>query len=395
MIRFLASIFINNPTCYESLQVRHAYGMLCSTVGILLNLLLFAGKWAAGFLSGSIAITADAFNNLSDAGSSLITLAGFVLSSQKADSQHPFGHGRMEYIAGLFVSVAILIMGFELIRSSFNKVLHPSPVSGGPLVLAILAVSVLVKLYMFYYNRTMGKKLDSSAMKATAMDSLSDMASTLLVLLATIVGQFTDLALDGWLGILVGAFIFYTGVKTMKDTIDPLLGQPPTEELVERIRQIVLSHSIVYGMHDLIVHDYGPGRRMISLHAEVPADGDLVRTHEQIDHIEQELQYTLNCAATIHMDPIVTDDVEVLKTRDRIAAIAASLDPGFTIHDFRMIKGQHHIKVIFDVVLPYSCPLTDVDVVRELKKRIYDLPDENYLAMIRVDRDLVHAQSKY
>lgn len=386
MIRFLSFLFIKNRADLKSPQVRQSFGMLCGALGIGLNILLFLGKWAAGILSGSIAITADAFNNLSDAGSSIITLVGFHLSGQKPDSEHPFGHGRMEYIAGLFVSVAILIMGFELIRSSVEKVLRPTPISGGPLILVILAVSVAVKLYMFYYNRSLGKKLDSAAMRATAMDSLSDAAATSLVLAATVISRLTGWILDGWFGILVGLFIFYTGITTMKDTVNPLLGQPPKKELVDNIYKIVLSHPMVYGLHDLIVHDYGPGRRMISLHAEVPADGDIRRIHEQIDHIEQELQQKLNCAATIHMDPIVTNDEEVLKVRDTVEGIVTSLDSRFTMHDFRMVKGQHHIKLIFDVVLPYQCQYTDVDVVKELKKKIYTLPDKKYFAVIHVDR---------
>lgn len=386
MIRLLSFLFIKDPTDYSSPRVRREYGMLCGAVGIVLNVLLFLGKWTAGLLSGSISITADAFNNLSDAGSSIITLVGFHLSGQKPDPEHPFGHGRMEYIAGLFVSVAILIMGFELTKASVEKALHPTPISSGPLVLSILVVSAAVKLYMFYYNRTLGKKLDSSVMRAAAMDSLSDSVSTTLVLIAAVISRFTGWILDGWLGILVGLFIFYTGVTTMRDTVNPLLGQPPKKELVDSIYKIVLSHPMVHGLHDLIVHDYGPGRRMISLHAEVPADGNLLRIHEQIDHIEQELQQKLNCAATIHMDPIVTDDEEVLKLHDKVEAIVTSLDPRFTMHDFRMVKGQHHIKLIFDVVLPYQCQYTDVEVVKELKKRIYALPGDKYFAMIRVDR---------
>lgn len=388
MIRLLSSIFIKNRTDYEAPEVRQAYGILCGAVGIGLNVLLFLGKWIAGILSGSIAITADAFNNLSDAGSSVITLVGFHLSGQKPDPEHPFGHGRMEYIAGLFVSAAILIMGFELTKTSLQKVLHPTPISGSPLVLAILTVSVAVKLYMFYYNHSLGKKLDSAAMKATAMDSLSDTAATSLVLIATVVSRLTGWILDGWFGILVGAFIFYTGISTMKDTVDPLLGQPPKEELVKEIHRIVLSHPMIYGLHDLIVHDYGPGRRMISLHAEVPSDGDILRIHEQIDHIEQELQHKLNCVATIHMDPIVTDDEKVLKIRKSVEEIVSSLDPRFTMHDFRIVKGQHQVRLIFDVVLPYQCQYTDVDVVKELKKRIRTLPGGRYTALIRVDRAL-------
>lgn len=302
MITFLASLFIKDRRNYDSPAVRQAYGVLSGAVGIGLNILLFLGKWIAGTLSGSIAITADAFNNLSDAGSSIITLIGFRLSGQAPDPEHPFGHGRMEYISGLLVSVAILVMGFELIWSSFGKLRDPEPIESSALVLGILLASILVKVYMFYYNRSLSKKLDSAAMKATSVDSLSDTVATTLVLIATVISKYTGLILDGWFGILVGIFIVYTGGSTLKETIDLLIGQPPKKEFIDEIREIVLGHSLVYGVHDLIVHDYGPGRRMISLHAEVAVDGDIQDIHEQIDHIEHELQEKLNCSATIHMD---------------------------------------------------------------------------------------------
>ena len=277
-------------------------------MGICLNALLFAGKFLAGTLSGSIAVTADAFNNLSDAGSSFVTLVGFQLAGQKPDSQHPFGHGRMEYVSGLAVAVLILLMGVELGKSSIDKILRPEPVDSSPLVFAILCASILVKLYMFLYNRRLGKKLGSPAMEATAMDSLSDSAATAAVLLATVIGHFTDLLIDGWCGVLVAAFILWSGVGAVKDTLDPLLGTPPTHELVQRIRDLVMEHTTILGIHDLIVHDYGPGRVMISLHAEVPANEDVLALHDEIDNVEKELQEKLGCAAVIHMDPVVTDD---------------------------------------------------------------------------------------
>lgn len=387
MVKILSSIFIKDNKNYSSPQVRQAYGMLCGAVGIALNIILFFGKWLAGTLSGSIAITADAFNNLSDAGSSIITLIGFKLSGQKPDPEHPFGHGRMEYISGLFVSVAILIMGFELIQTSVRKIIHPEAIECSPVILGILIASILIKIYMFCYNRSLGRKLDSAVMNATAMDSLSDTISTFIVLAATIISQLTGWILDGWLGVLVGAFIFYTGITTMKDTMDPLLGQPPKRELVEEVEQIVTSHPLVYGIHDMIVHDYGPGRLMISLHAEVSATGDMLDIHDQIDHIEHELQECLNCAATIHMDPIITDDEEVLRTKDTIQNIIHNINESFSMHDFRMVKGPTHTNLIFDVVVPYSCKSTDVEVIREIKKQVHALPGTKYFAVIEIDRD--------
>ncbi len=387
MITLLSSVFIKDKTNYASPAVRQAYGMLCGGMGIFLNFVLFLGKWLAGSLSGSIAITADAFNNLSDAGSSVITLIGFKLSGQKPDPQHPFGHGRMEYISGLFVSVAILIMGFELIKTAVEKLLHPQPIECSPTIIGILIASILVKIYMFFYNQSLSKRLNSTAMYAAAMDSLSDTVSTLLVLAATVISHFTGFVLDGWFGILVGAFIFRTGVTTMKETMDPLLGQPPKKELVAEIEQIVTTHPLVYGIHDLIVHDYGPGRLMISLHAEVSPSDDILDIHEMIDHVEHELQERLNCVATIHMDPIVTDDEEVLRMKETVKAIVLSLDPDFTMHDFRMVKGPSSTNLIFDVAVPYSCQKTDIEILKELKKKIHALPGSRYFGVIQIDRE--------
>lgn len=387
MIKLLASLFIKDRENYTSPAVRQSYGTLCGAVGIGLNILLFLGKWIAGFLSGSIAITADAFNNLSDAGSSIITLVGFRISGQRPDSEHPFGHGRMEYISGFLVSVAILIMGFELVKSSINKLLHPEPVESSPVIIAILAVSILVKVYMFYYNRSVGKKIGSAAMNATAMDSLSDTVSTALVLGATLISQFTGLLLDGWFGILVGLFILYTGATTIKETMDLLLGQPPKKEFIDEIREIVVSHKLVHGIHDLIVHDYGPGRVMISLHAEVDADGDIQAIHEQIDHIENELQEKLHCSATIHMDPIVTDDKEVLAMKEKVKALVLETDDTFSMHDFRMVKGPTSTNLIFDVSVPSGCQKTDNEILNNLKEKIRELPGSIYFPVIQIDHE--------
>lgn len=387
MIKLLASLFIKDRENYTSPAVRQSYGTLCGAVGIGLNILLFLGKWIAGFLSGSIAITADAFNNLSDAGSSIITLIGFQISGQRPDSEHPFGHGRMEYISGFLVSVAILIMGFELVKSSINKLIHPEPVESSPVIIAILAASILVKVYMFYYNRSVGKKIGSAAMNATAMDSLSDTVSTALVLGATLISQFTGLLLDGWFGILVGLFILYTGATTIKETMDLLLGQPPKQEFIDEIREIVTSHKLVYGIHDLIVHDYGPGRVMISLHAEVDADVDIQTIHEQIDHIENELQEKLHCSATIHMDPIVTDDKEVLEMKEKVKALVLETDDTFSMHDFRMVKGPTSTNLIFDVSVPSGCQKTDNEILNNLKEKIRELPGSIYFPVIQIDHE--------
>ena len=387
MITFLASLFIKDSKNYKEPSVRQAYGVLSGAVGIGLNILLFFGKWLAGTISGSIAITADAFNTLSDAGSSIITLIGFRLSGQEPDPEHPFGHGRMEYISGLLVSVAILVMGFELIGSSIGKLRSPEPIESSALVFGILIASILVKLYMFFYNHSLSKKIESAAMKATSVDSLSDTVATTLVLIATLISKYTGLLLDGWFGILVGLFILYTGGSTLKETIDLLLGQPPKQEFIDEVKEIVLGHSMVHGVHDLIVHDYGPGRVMISLHAEVDVNGDIQDIHEQIDHIEHELQEKLHCSATIHMDPIVTDDKEVLAMKAKVEEMVHFLDESFSMHDFRMVRGSTRTNLIFDVEVPRKTSYTDNEIVNWLKERIHELPGSKYFAVIQIDHE--------
>lgn len=387
MTEFLVKHFVKDYEKTEKVSVRTAYGTLASTVGIFCNVLLFLMKITIGIMIHSISVIADAFNNLSDAGSSIISFIGVKIASKPADKEHPFGHGRMEYISGLLVSVAILVMGFELIWSSFGKLRDPEPIESSALVLGILLASILVKVYMFYYNRSLSKKLDSAAMKATSVDSLSDTVATTLVLIATVISKYTGLILDGWFGILVGIFIVYTGGSTLKETIDLLIGQPPKKEFIDEIREIVLGHSLVYGVHDLIVHDYGPGRRMISLHAEVAVDGDIQDIHEQIDHIEHELQEKLNCSATIHMDPIVTDDKEVLEMKAKVEAMVQSLDEAFSMHDFRMVKGPTRTNLIFDVEVPRKTSLTDNEIMNRLKEQVHGLPGSKYFAVIQIDHE--------
>ena len=383
MISLLARLFIKQSG--DEQAVRKAYGILCGAVGIGFNVLLFIGKFFAGTLAGSIAITADAFNNLSDAGSSFVTLLGFQMAGQKPDSEHPFGHGRIEYLSGLAVSMLILLMGVELAKSSLQKILHPEPVDSSPVVIAILCVSIAVKLYMFSYNRRLGRKLNSSAMEATSMDSLSDSAATLAVLIATLVGHFTGLMIDGWCGILVAAFILWSGFNAAKDTLDPLLGTPPTREFVTQIRDIVMAHKSILGIHDLIVHDYGPGRVMISVHAEVSASENVLELHDEIDNVEKELREKLGCEAVIHMDPIVTDDGITEETRQRVAALVHCIDDEINIHDFRMVVGPTHTNVIFDAVVPFKFRLTDAEVRGKIEAAVRAL-DGNYYAVVNVER---------
>lgn len=388
MIRFFARLFIRDRENYTDGAVRRAYGQLCGLVGIGLNLVLFGIKFIAGTLSGSIAITADAFNNLSDAGSSVVTLLGFRLAGRKPNPEHPFGHGRMEYISGLVVAGLILLMGVELAKSSLSKIFHPEEIVFTPLVAVILAISIAVKLYMFYYNRSVGKKIRSTAMVATATDSLSDTVSTSAVLVATLVSHFTGLQIDGWVGLLVALFILYSAYKAAQETLSPLLGQPPEPEFVQQIEEIVMSHEQIQGIHDLVVHDYGPGRVMISLHAEVPASGDILMLHDIIDNIEHDLQQKLGCEAVIHMDPIVTDDGITSQLRQTVSDMVKTIDTRLTIHDFRMVPGPTHTNLIFDTVVPYDVGMPNTEVQKKICRMVQAM-EGNYFAVVQIDNSYV------
>lgn len=388
MITLLCRWFIRDRDHVSDPAVRRAYGQLCGLTGIGLNVLLFIGKFLAGSISGSIAITADAFNNLSDAGSSLITLLGFRLAGRKPDPEHPFGHGRMEYISGLVVSGLILLMGAELVKTSFDKILHPAAVDFSVTAMVILAVSILVKLYMSLYNRRIGKKIHSAAMAATAADSISDAISTAAVLAAMLVAKFSGLMIDGYVGMIVAVLILISGVKAAKETIAPLLGQAPEAEFVRQIERIVMSHPPICGIHDLVVHDYGPGRVMISLHAEVPAGGDMLTLHDVIDNAEIELRRELNCEAVIHMDPIVTDDGLTAELRSKVSELVKTIDERITIHDFRMVPGSTHTNLIFDAVVPFDIGLSVQEVSGRIRRLVSEM-DGNYFAVVLVEHSYV------
>ncbi len=315
-----------------------------------------------------------------------MTLVGFKMAGAKPDVNHPFGHGRIEYVTGLIVSGAILVMAFELIKSSVEKILHPEPVTFGVLSLWILLASIVVKIYMAFYNYKIGKKLDSAAMRATATDSLSDTCATAAVLAGALVGEFTGLQIDGWCGILVGLFIFYAGISAARDTLNPLLGQPPEEDFVRQIENIVLSYQEICGIHDLLVHDYGPGRRMISLHAEVPAEGNILELHDIVDNAEMELRNKLRCDAVIHMDPVVTEDAYILELKGKIERLMKEIDSVITMHDFRVVMGQTHTNLIFDVVVPYEFALSDEALERQIQMQVNYSLGENYFVVIQVDK---------
>lgn len=387
MIELLARRFIAGYPNTEDTKVRRSCGMLCGLVGIALNVLLCSLKLFAGLLSGSIAITGDALNNLSDAGSSVVSLLGFHLAAQEPDRDHPFGHGRMEYVSGLIVAMLIILMGVELLKSSVGKIIHPEEVTFHPVILAILALSIGVKLYMCAYNRSIGRKIRSSAMAATAADSLSDAAATTAVLIATVAGHYTHLPLDGWFGLLVALFVLRGGWGAARDTVSPLLGQPPSPEFVEEVEALVLSHPEIVGVHDLIVHDYGPGRLMITLHAEVRADGDMIALHDVVDTVEGELGRQMHCLATIHMDPVSCDGA-VAEKREEVAALLRTIDERISVHDFRMVDGPTHTNLIFDAQVPFDLPLTDREAALRIRALVQTMPG-NYFAVVKVEKGFV------
>ena len=368
-------------------EVRTRCGTLAGRVGICANVFLFALKLLCGLFAGSVSMVADAVNNLSDAAGSLVTLIGFKLAGQAADADHPFGHGRMEYISGFLVSVAILLMGFELLKSSVQALFAPAHTTFSPMIAILLLLAIGVKLMLWQFNRKLGKLIDSAAMEATAADSLSDCAATGAVLLSSFAGQFTDLPVDAAAGILVSLFIFKAGWDSLKATIDPLLGRPMDPELAKEIDELVVSHEFILGIHDLVYHDYGPGRAMMSFHAEVPAEGDMLVIHDMIDHIERELKAKHHIEAVIHMDPVVMDE-RTIALRDQIEELAKTIDPSLSIHDFRITAGPLHTNLLFDLLIPYQCPLPP-DVVRAcLTQEIKNLSDR-YFPVFHIDRSFV------
>jgi cation diffusion facilitator family transporter len=368
--------------------LRKKYGVISGGVGICLNLLLFAGKLMIALASGSVAVIADAFNNLSDAGSSIVTMIGFRLSDKKPDPEHPFGHGRFEYITGFVVSVIIIVMSYELGKSSVESILSPEPVLFNAATATILGVSVAVKLYMALYNYRLFKLFDSAALKATALDSVSDAVSTFVVTGALLISRYPGAQLDGPAGLVVSAFVFYTGFMAAKETLSPLLGNPPRPELVSEIERIVLAHPPIVGIHDLVVHDYGPGRLMISLHAEVPSDIGVFYAHDVIDNVEFVLGQELGCEAVVHFDPIDTNDESLSAKRRTIESIVRGIDERLSIHDFRSVPGQTHTNLLFDVVLPYNFELKDEAVKEERADCVQKLLP-NHFCIIKLDRTYV------
>lgn len=388
MIKLLSRIFIKDYKNYESPAVRSSYGVLCGGFGIFLNILLFIGKFLAGTLAKSVSITADAFNNLADAGSSIITLLGFRLARQKPDTKHPFGHGRIEYIAGLLVSAAIILMGFELAKSSISKIISPEPIEFSVLTAAILVCSILVKLYMVFYNKSIGKKIKSATLGATALDSCSDCIATSVVLVSSLIAHFFKINIDGYCGVLVAAFVIYSGIRALQETITPLLGQAPDREFIERIQKLIEEFPEITGIHDLIVHDYGPGRLMISLHAEMPVyeDSDIFAMHDIIDNAERLLSKELECLVTIHLDPTRSNDEKVAELKAKTVNVLHGISPELSLHDFRVVPGPTHTNLIFDVVVPFDLKLKEDEITEKLNSAVSEWDDAKYYVVVSFDR---------
>ncbi len=385
MTELLCKLFIKDRTNLKKASVRRAYGTLSSTVGIALNLLLALLKLIAGTLSASISITADAVNNLSDAGSQVISLISFKISAKPADRDHPFGHARIEYVASMIVSFIILTIGFELFRTSLDKIFNPTDTKLGTVSMVILCVSVIAKLWIGLFNRKIGKKIGSSVIMATSTDSFSDAAATAAVLLSMLISHFTNWRTDGYMGVIVSVFIFVAGIRILSDTKNSILGSPPDPEVISEIYRISQEYPEILGIHDMVVHNYGPGNTIASLHAEVDGEENVFVTHDVIDNLEKRLFSELGVRATIHMDPIVTNDEQLSALREITLSAVKAIDKRLTIHDFRFVEGRTHSNLIFDISAPFELKMTD----NELKQCVSDAISKinaNYFAVITIDR---------
>ena len=388
MTNLLARLFVRDYRNTASPAVRRAYGTMVSVVGMVLNLLLFGAKFTVGMLTGSVAIRADAINNLSDAGSQIISSISFRLSATPADRQRPFWHARIEYVASMIVSFLILLIGVELLKESVANIITPQPPERSWVSVAVLGGSILVKLWMALFNRTVGRRIDSAVMRATAADSLSDVLSTGAVLLSTLVLiLFPDLSLnlDAYMGVLVAVLILLAGVKILREALNPILGEAPSEEIVRQINEVVRQYPAALGIHDLEVHNYGPGHIIAALHVEVDGKMDVFASHDMIDTIEQRLRREYGIAATIHMDPIVTDDAVIANLRARVLAAVRQIDPGINLHDFRLVSGTTHSNLIFDVAVPYENKTPDDRLRAAVAEQVRKI-DPSYCAVVTIDR---------
>ncbi|MEG1886838.1 MAG: cation diffusion facilitator family transporter [Oscillospiraceae bacterium] len=393
MTNLLIRLFVKNNQNKKDNSVREGYGRLGGMVGIFCNLFLFALKLTAGLLSGSVSIMADAFNNLSDMGSSIITLLGFKISCKPADPEHPFGHGRMEYMSAAVVSVLIVLVGAELLKTSVKKIFSPEPLSLSALTFVVLIISIGIKLWMSLFNKKLGVMINSSALKATSLDSLTDCVATGAVLLSLVICAVFKINIDPYVGVLVAVFILFSGIKALAETLNPLLGMPPEDETLENIKDMVLSFDGFLGIHDLIVHNYGPGRMFASLHVEVPCTADILKCHEQIDYCEKKIKEEMHIEAIIHMDPIVTDDDFVISIKNQMLDKIKTFDSGFSAHDFRIVKGEKRTNLIFDVVTPPKYPLSEEQIKEKIGALAREI-DPTFVCVMTIDVDYTHSAHK-
>ena len=388
MTSFLVRLFIGKNKDASDTKVRGKYASLAGFTGIIVDFLLFVGKLAVGLLAGSVAIIADAFNNISDAGSSVVTLIGFRLASKPVDKEHPLGHGRLEYVTGFIVDTIIIIVGFELFKTSLEKIFNPYLPTVSNLTLCVLAAAILIKLWLFFFYNRIGKTIHSTALKASAFDSISDCAATTLVLISAVVARFWGIAIDGYAGVFVAAFIMFTGLKAAKETIDLLLGSPPEKEFVDGIYEFSKNYAYVVGIHDVMVHDYGPGRQIVSFHAEVPSDSDINLAHEEVDKMERDMHQKFGCIVTIHLDPVVVNDPLVNEHKELVQLAVKEVDEAFSIHDFRMTVGEKSVNLIFDLLIPSDCKISSLEAERLVVQKIHE-KKENCFCVIRVEHPYV------
>ena len=370
MTDLLIRIFIKNKNEVENQSVRSAYVTMASVTGILLNIVLFACKLAFGIIANSVAMIADAFNNITDAGASIVSYVGFKLSTKHVDKEHPFGHGRMEYITGFIVDVLIILVGFELLKGSIEKIISPSMPESDAFTIIILVLSIIVKLWLFIFYRKIGKIVKSTSFRSTAIDSATDCIATAFVLISVLVSKRWGLMIDGYVGILVSVMILIAGIRSAKETIDLLLGMPPTKEYIKEITDFLKQYPEIVGTHDIMVHDYGVGRKFVSFHAEVPSDLDINYAHEIIDRAERDMNKQFGALVTIHFDPISVNDFEVAQMRELADECAKAVDPTFTIHDFRMTRGERYTNLIFDLVIPVDHKGSDQAAAERVAEKI-------------------------
>lgn len=384
MTDLLIRLFIKDSENVKNRVVRRSYGVMAGVVGIVCNVILFTAKLITGILSGAISITADAVNNLSDAGSSIITLVGFKMAGKRADRQHPYGHGRIEYITGLLVSLTIMLVGVELLKTSFDKAVDPDNVGFSLISIAVLAGSVLVKLWMAFFNRKLGKKLNSSALKATSLDSLSDCITTTAVIIGAVIGLATGINLDAYLGMFVACFIIFTGFKSASESLNPLIGEAPDKEFVAEIEKTVLSDDRVLGLHDVLVHSYGATHIAASLHAELPADINLLTAHTIVDEIEAKIKSKFDCDITIHADPIVTNDKIIAPIYSKVLSTIKNISPALAVQNFRITQGYDRSYVLFNVIVPNDTAISELSD-EELEKMItssFNIKDKEFIMTI-------------